>query len=438
MSLNIHNNNTANGDNISTPFFCNNIYTPNKYNLVFNSGEEYTLKSHQKTSLSKISPLSLAKSNNSKCSPFQLNQEDSSSNSKRNSTTNSHKISAYSRNEENKLMQSGTGNASTTQEHLSNQTDEDDIKNKKDYWKKEKKVLFENIKEQTYEYNQEQENEESSDNENDNTNDNNIVNSNYNENNHNETNSNDMDETGVQKIYKNENKNMVIQMVKALCNITKYENDKFTITKLFKLDNNYYFNDETDLNNSNIDDIQTSCSNRTANFNYPQTNRRQLDPQTVTFRDKMYSSVMKNTINFNANNNNNSNIFPVDYTFEINEAKDKTIYLMCFLTIPRIICRNELLQLMVILPLINLKQSSFMQHKRDSYFIIFKNIHTMKIIEKIDMSLITLCYINSNTSFGIQFINKSSYKKETYIIYTTNREDCYKYVEGINYFIKSN
>ena len=63
---------------------------------------------------------------------------------------------------------------------------------------------------------------------------------------------------------------------------------------------------------------------------------------------------------------------------------DKKIELICFLIIPRIICRNNQLELIMLTPIENIPNNP--------YLIMFKNIDTMKILDKIDVSSFSTKY----------------------------------------------
>ena len=127
------------------------------------------------------------------------------------------------------------------------------------------------------------------------------------------------------------------------------------------------------------------------------------------------------------------NKFPQDYVYNnIEEDKDEATKILCYLTIPRIVCRNGILQLMLVSPL--LRNQPLIQ--RENYQLSFINVETLQTLEKINVNLLTACFQKTGTSFGIQFINKSTFTKNTYSIFTRYPEECKRLVEGLNYLLR--
>ena len=122
--------------------------------------------------------------------------------------------------------------------------------------------------------------------------------------------------------------------------------------------------------------------------------------------DKMENIKKKIPKSFKVSCSSILNFFSTDYEFNINEIhNDKKIELICFLIIPRIICRNNQLELIMLTPIENIPNNP--------YLIMFKNIDTMKILDKIDVKSISSCFLLKNNSFQIEFIHSITYRKKS-------------------------
>ena len=198
----------------------------------------------------------------------------------------------------------------------------------------------------------------------------------------------------------NENKKMTVQMIKTLLNL--YNGDKMKIMKEYDIDDSIVDTiTNIDVRNSNNDQMLTF---RNGNKEVPQSQKRK-----------------------------EINKFPQDYVYNnIEEDKDEVTKILCYLTIPRIVCRNGILQLMLVSPL--LRNQPLIQ--RENYQLSFKNVETLQTLEKINVNLLTACFQKTGTSFGIQFINKSTFTKNTYSIFTRYPDECKKLVEGLNYLLR--
>lgn len=66
----------------------------------------------------------------------------------------------------------------------------------------------------------------------------------------------------------------------------------------------------------------------------------------------------------------------------------------------------------------------------------FKNIDTMKILDKIDVKSISSCFLLKNNSFQIEFIHSITQKKK-FVVYTKNNFECMLSVKGLNCLMTS-
>lgn len=204
-----------------------------------------------------------------------------------------------------------------------------------------------------------------------------------------------------------ENKKLTIQMIKILMDV--YNGDKAKILKDYNISENI----ASDLKGD------------------PE---KGLGEQMLTFRNGENKEGKDSTPFLVKKWTNNG--FPVDYIYNPNEIendKDEATKILCFLTIPRIVCRNGILQLMLLTPIL---KEQVNKPNRDSFLLSFKNVETLQTLEKLQVNLLTSCFQKSMNSFGIQFINKSTYTKNTYSIFTRHPDECKKYVEGLNYLLR--
>lgn len=205
-----------------------------------------------------------------------------------------------------------------------------------------------------------------------------------------------------------ENRNLTIQMVKALMDV--YNGDKAKIVKDYNIGENIASELKADT-------------------------EKGAGEQMLTFRNGEGNKEGKDSISFPVKKGTD-NGFPVDYIFnakEIEDEKDEATKILCFLTIPRIVCRNGILQLMLISPILKQQVN---KANRDNFCLSFKNVETLQTLEKLQVNLLTSCFQKSINSFGIQFINKTTYTKNTYSIFTRHPDECKKYVEGLNYLLR--
>lgn len=204
-----------------------------------------------------------------------------------------------------------------------------------------------------------------------------------------------------------ENKKLTIQMIKTLIDV--YNGDKAKILKEYNISENIASELKGDP-------------------------EKGLGEQMLTFRNGE-NKEGKESAPFPVKKGID-NGFPVDYIYnpnEIEDEKDEVTKILCFLTIPRIVCRNGILQLMLLTPIL---KEQVNKPNRDSFLLSFKNVETLQTLEKLQVNLLTSCFQKSMNSFGIQFINKSTYTKNTYSIFTRHPDECKKYVEGINYLLR--
>ena len=104
------------------------------------------------------------------------------------------------------------------------------------------------------------------------------------------------------------------------------------------------------------------------------------------------------------------------------------IILICFISIPRIICMNNKLYLFQITPNINFIES----------FLIFKFPEKLeKIIYKFSIKFLKCCFRKNKNTFSIQIVNEKTFNILTYDIITKLELECENYVNGINILIRN-
>ena len=143
-----------------------------------------------------------------------------------------------------------------------------------------------------------------------------------------------------------------------------------------------------------------------------------------------YYENLKKNIEINKKNENKIIKFDFDMDFILlnNINLDKNMELICFISIPRIICMNNKLYLFQITPNINFIES----------FLIFKFPEKLeKIIYKFSIKFLKCCFRKNKNTFSIQIVNEKTFNILTYDIITKLELECENYVNGINILIRN-
>jgi len=144
-----------------------------------------------------------------------------------------------------------------------------------------------------------------------------------------------------------------------------------------------------------------------------------------------YYEKLNKIIEMNKNNNEKKIEkfdFDMDFIYLNKINMDKNLELICFISIPRIICMNEKLYLFQITPNMNYIES----------FFIFKLPEKLeKIIFKFSIKYLKCCFRKDKNTFTLQIIQNKTYNKLTYDIITKLEIECEKYVNGINLLIRN-
>ena len=144
-----------------------------------------------------------------------------------------------------------------------------------------------------------------------------------------------------------------------------------------------------------------------------------------------YYEKLNKIIEMNKNNNEKKIEkfdFDMDFIYLNKINMDKNLELICFISIPRIICMNEKLYLFQITPNMNYIES----------FFIFKLPEKLeKIIFKFSIKYLKCCFRKDKNTFTLQIIQNKTYNKLTYDIITKIEIECEKYVNGINLLIRN-
>ena len=120
--------------------------------------------------------------------------------------------------------------------------------------------------------------------------------------------------------------------------------------------------------------------------------------------------------------------FDMDFINLNNINLDKNMELICFISIPRIICMSNKLYLFQITPNINFIES----------FLIFKFPEKLeKIIYKFSIKFLKCCFRKNKNTFSIQIVNEKTFNILTYDIITKLELECENYVNGINILIRN-
>ena len=144
-----------------------------------------------------------------------------------------------------------------------------------------------------------------------------------------------------------------------------------------------------------------------------------------------YYEKLNKIIEMNKNNNEKKIEkfdFDMDFIYLNKINMDKNLELICFISIPRIICMNEKLYLFQITPNMNYIES----------FFIFKLPEKLeKIIFKFSIKYLKCCFRKDKNTFTLQIIQNKTFNKLTYDIITKFDIECEKYVNGINLLIRN-
>lgn len=152
-----------------------------------------------------------------------------------------------------------------------------------------------------------------------------------------------------------------------------------------------------------------------------------INRKTLNKKDNQINNSVKEDKSQNKKGNDDNTCSTEDNEEELDEETK----LFCFLSIPRIVHRNKKKQLMCF-SLCSNETSSGNKFNQEAYYLTFKDIASMLIIEKIHMKSITLCERKANQQFIVQYINQKTFIKTRHTIETESFSDCLQYVKGIN------
>ena len=120
--------------------------------------------------------------------------------------------------------------------------------------------------------------------------------------------------------------------------------------------------------------------------------------------------------------------FDMDFINLNNINLDKNMELICFISIPRIICMSNKLYLFQITPNINFIES----------FLIFKFPEKLeKIIYKFSIKFLKCCFRKDKNTFCLQIVQDKTFNIITYEIITKLELECENYVNGLNVLIRN-
>ena len=120
--------------------------------------------------------------------------------------------------------------------------------------------------------------------------------------------------------------------------------------------------------------------------------------------------------------------FDMDFINLNNINLDKNMELICFISIPRIICMSNKLYLFQITPNINFIES----------FLIFKYPEKLeKIIYKFSIKFLKCCFRKDKNTFCLQIVQDKTFNIITYEIITKLELECENYVNGLNVLIRN-
>ena len=130
--------------------------------------------------------------------------------------------------------------------------------------------------------------------------------------------------------------------------------------------------------------------------------------------------------------NNEKKILKFDFDMDFinlnNINLDKNMELICFISIPRIICMSNKLYLFQITPNINFIES----------FLIFKFPEKLeKIIYKFSIKFLKCCFRKDKNTFCLQIVQDKTFNIITYEIITKLELECENYVNGLNVLIRN-
>ena len=130
--------------------------------------------------------------------------------------------------------------------------------------------------------------------------------------------------------------------------------------------------------------------------------------------------------------NNEKKILKFDFDMDFinlnNINLDKNMELICFISIPRIICMSNKLYLFQITPNINFIES----------FLIFKYPEKLeKIIYKFSIKFLKCCFRKDKNTFCLQIVQDKTFNIITYEIITKLELECENYVNGLNVLIRN-
>ena len=143
-----------------------------------------------------------------------------------------------------------------------------------------------------------------------------------------------------------------------------------------------------------------------------------------------YYENLKKEIEIKKNNEKKILKFDFDmYFINLNNINlDKNMELICFISIPRIICMSNKLYLFQITPNINFIES----------FLIFKYPEKLeKIIYKFSIKFLKCCFRKDKNTFCLQIVQDKTFNIITYEIITKLELECENYVNGLNVLIRN-